>query len=220
MIKTPFTLDQFLDVFKQYNEAVFPAQILFYLVALAAMYLAIKPTATSDRWIIVILAFLWLWMGIKYHPVFFSPINKAAFLFGSAFVIQGALLLVMGVFQQKLSFRFQPNSYGWTGMALILFALLVYPLLGSALGHSYPSSPTFGLPCPTTIFTFGMLLQSSKKCPISLLIIPFLWSIIGFTAAFHFGILEDTGLLIAGLITLPMVILKNRSLNNQDRINS
>ena len=51
MIKTPFTLDQFLDVFKQYNEAVFPAQILFYLVALAAMYLAIKPTATSDRWI-------------------------------------------------------------------------------------------------------------------------------------------------------------------------
>lgn len=210
----PFSAEQFLDVFKQYNETVFPAQIILVLIALASVYLAIRPTPSSGRWISGILAFLWLWMGIVYHLVFFTAINKAAFLFGGVFVVQGFLFLVTGVFQQKLSFAFRPDLYGWTGMTLVLFALLVYPALGYIFGHSYPSSPTFGLPCPTTIFTFGMLLLCSKKCPLSILIIPFLWAIIGFMAAFNFGILEDTGLIITALIATLMIIWRNRSMSS------
>ncbi|WP_414541485.1 DUF6064 family protein [Nostoc sp. CCY0012] len=29
----------------------------------------------------------------------------------------------------------------------------MYPLIGYALGRIFPTSPTFGVPCPTTIFT-------------------------------------------------------------------
>jgi hypothetical protein len=82
--------------------------------------------------------------------------------------------------------------------------------LGYFLEHVYPQSPTFGLPCPTTIFTFGLLLLTDKNVPIAVLMIPFVWSLIGFTAAFSFGIWEDTGLLVAGLVGTALLVIRNR----------
>ncbi len=214
-MKTPFTIEQFLEVFKNYNQAVFPTQAIFYLISAIAIYLAIKPNISSDKIISIILAFFWLWMGIVYHIVFFAAINKAAYLFGGLFIIQGILFLIFGVFKSKLSFQFYPDKFGITGLILILFALVGYPLLGYFLGHVYPCSPTFGLPCPTTIFTFGLLLLSVKRCPVIILIVPFIWSIIGFLAAFQFGIVEDTGLLISGLITFSLLLFKSKSISKK-----
>jgi Family of unknown function (DUF6064) len=211
-MKPPFTLEQFLAVFKNYNQAVFPMQIVLYLISAVVIYLVIKPNPTSDKIISIILSFLWFWMGIVYHTIFFTVINKAAYLFGGLFIVQGILLLVFGVFRNRLSFQFKKDKYGITGITLIIFALIIYPVLGYFFGHIYPSSPTFGLPCPSTIFTFGLLLMNTKKCPITILIIPFIWSVIGFMAAFQFGILEDTGLIVASIIAVSLLIYRNKTL--------
>ncbi len=214
-MKPPFTLEQFLKVFENYNQAVFPMQIVLYLISAVAIYLVIKSNAKSDKIISIILSFLWLWMGIVYHIIFFTAINKAAYLFGGAFIIQAILFLVFGVFQNKLSFNFKKDKYGITGISFILFALILYAVLGYFFGHIYPSSPTFGLPCPTTIFTFGFLLLNIKRCPVAILIIPFVWSVIGFMAAFQFGIFEDTGLIVASLITTSLLIYRNKFIVNR-----
>ena len=211
-MKLPFTLEQFLDIFRQYNISVWPVQVFLVVLALVATYFLIFRKSYSDKIIVFVLAFLWLWMGIVYHLIYFSSINKAAILFGSLFIIQGLLLFYFGIMKDKLKFQFRLNRYGITGMALIMFALIVYPLLGYWLGHAYPDSPTFGLPCPTTIFTFGILLFSSSRIPFSVIIIPAIWSIIGFSAAISLGMKEDTGLLIAGLICTIMTIHKNKRL--------
>jgi len=212
-MKTPFTAAQFFEVFRNYNETVFPAQLMLYLACFSALYLIIKPVTMSGKIISGLLAFFWLWMGIVYHFIFFTAINGAAYIFGAAFLLQAVLFLAFGVFKNKLVFSFRSDIYGFTGIALILFSLVIYPILGYFLGHVYPSSPTFGLPCPTTIFTFGILLFSEKKCPVAVLIIPFLWSVIGFTAAFNFGVWEDTGLLMAGFITTALLVVRNRKYN-------
>lgn len=209
----PFTLEQFLQVFKSYNETVFPAQFGLYALAIICIYLCFKPTPTSGKVISSILAFFWLWMGVMYHLLFFTSINPLAYGFGVMFVMQGIGFLYVGVIRQQLRFQFKKGLYGMASGALVLFALVVYPVLGMALGHRYPSSPTFGLPCPTTIFTFGILLLSVKKFPYILWPIPLLWSVIGFMAAFHFGILEDTGLILSGLITLPLLIAHNQKMD-------
>ena len=211
-MRPPFTLEQFLNVFKNYNQKVFPIQVVFYLIGIIAIYLVINHNPKSGRVISTILSFLWLWMGIVYHIIFFTTINNAAYLFGGLFIIQGILLLVYGVFKNKFSFNFKKDKYGISGLSLILFALVFYPLLGYLFGHIYPYSPTFGLPCPTTIFTFGFLLLNTKKCPITILIIPFVWSIIGFMAALQFGIFEDTGLIVASLITSSLLVYRDRKL--------
>ena len=210
-MQPPFTLKQFLEVFENYNLAVFPMQIVFYLLSVIAIYFVVKPNNTSNKIISFLLSFLWLWMGIVYHIIFFTIINRAAYLFGGLFVIQGVLFLVFGVFQDRFSFSFRKDKHGIAGMILIVFSLIVYPVLGYFLDHIYPFSPTFGLPCPTTIFTFGLLLLNIKKCSIIILIIPFVWSVIGFMAAFQFGILEDTGLIVASLVNVFLLIYRNRN---------
>jgi hypothetical protein len=166
MMKVPFTSEQFFGIFKQYNEAVFPMQILFYLLALIVLYLVMRNNTLTNKVISGILSFFWLWMGIVYHLLFFTAINKAAYLFAGLFIIQGVLFFVVGVLQNKLSFKWKADFYGITGSMLLIFALIVYPVIGYALGHVYPAAPGFGLPCPTAIFTFGVLLLCDKKCAI------------------------------------------------------
>lgn len=211
-MKPEFTLEQFLEVFKTYNEGVFPMQILLYLVGITAVFSAMKPGAHSPKIVSSILAFFWLWMGIVYHLVYFTRINPLAYAFGAFFIIQGILFVVLGIFQNAFSFTFRADTNGITGVVLIAFALIIYPVTGYFLGHFYPSSPTFGLPCPTTIFTFGILLLNEKKCPPLILIIPFVWSAIGFMAAFQFGIWEDTGLIAASVISVSLLIYRNKIL--------
>jgi hypothetical protein len=48
-----------------------------------------------------------------------------------------------------------------------------------------------------------------EKILVGLLIIPVIWSLIGFTAALQLGIYEDMGLLISGIVTVFFAIKKN-----------
>ncbi|MCW5899526.1 MAG: hypothetical protein KIT10_09680 [Flavobacteriales bacterium] len=193
----PFTPEQFFDVFARYNTAVWPAQVLWNLLALVAIALVFR--RGTGPVIATILAALWLWMGIAYHWAFFAGINKVAYGFGALFVVQGLLFLVHGARRRRLSFA-RPNGVrGIAGGLLMTYGLLVYPLLGHSLGHTYPQAPTFGLPCPTTIFTLGLLLWTTSAPRWWLLLIPLLWSLIGTMAAFKLGVREDIGLLVAGI---------------------
>lgn len=205
----PFTIEQFLGVFEAYNSAVYPMQFIFVLMALIIIFLAIKPLRKSNKIISALLAFFWLWMGVGYHLLFFSLINQMAFLFGAFFIFQSAILFYSGVIEQKLSFHFRFDTLGAVGFLLIIYALVIYPLLGFVFGHIYPQLPTFGVPCPTTIFTFGILLWTDKKFPIFILVIPILWAFVGFSAAVFLNIYEDFGLLGAGVIS-TIFLLRRR----------
>ena len=208
-MRIPFTIEQFLTLFQIYNESIWPIQVFFYLIALLALVLAVKKSPYSDKMISLILAYFWLWMGIIYHMVFFSLINRAAYFFGALFIIQGLLFLYLGLIKNKLSFNLNLDFYGLTGSIFILYALALYPLIGNYLGHRYPAAPTFGAPCPTTIFTFGLLLLTDKKIPKIILLIPLLWSLIGFSAALNLQIREDFGLIIAGILGTILILIKS-----------
>jgi hypothetical protein len=196
-MQLPFSPEQFLGVFAAYNNAVWPMQIVLMIAALGTIVLALYPCAHSDRMISTILALLWIWTGIAYHLAHFSSINKAAYAFAAACIVQGGLFLWMTF---RGTMMYQPES-GWrknSGVLFLLYALAIYPLLGLLFGHTYPNAPTFGAPCPTTIFTLGMLAWT-RKAPRILLIVPIVWSVVGFSAAVTMGIYEDIGLLLAGL---------------------
>jgi hypothetical protein len=63
---------------------------------------------------------------------------------------------------------------------------------------------------PTTIFTSGILLWTRSTLPKILLVIPLLWSIIGFSAAVSLGIREDIGLLVAGVAGTTMIVIRDK----------
>ena len=208
----PFSIEEFLSVFEQYNLSVWPMQVFLYLLAVIALILVFIQKDQTNKVINSILAFFWLWMGIVYHLFNFSSINKAAYLFGVLFIVQGGLFAYVGFFRsEKLKYQFTLDFTTILGMLFILYALVIYPILAHSLGHIYPVTPTFGLPCPTTIFTFGILLFSIQRIPWYILLIPFLWSFIGFSAAMHLTIKEDFGLVVAGVLgTVALLFFKPR----------
>ena len=210
-MRIPFSRQAFFEVFEAYNLAVWPAQILLIALAVAALVTVIRPVRHGDATIAAILAAFWMWMGVVYHMVYFTAINPAAWGFGTLFVLQGLVFLLAGVYRGRLSFRYRSGAVAHLGSILILYALLIYPLLGYLLGHRYPESPTFGLPCPTTIFTFGLLLWTDRKVPYYVLIIPVLWAVVGFSAALSLGVLEDIGLLVAAVVAVGALRVRNRS---------
>ena len=141
VMEFPFTQEQFLDIFSQYNTLVFPLQIVFIALGAIALGLAIKKSQISDRLIVLILSFLWFWAGIVYHILFFSSTNPLAYIFGVLFIIEAILLLYIGVIKKPVGFSRARNRYVLLGLALMVYALIIYPVIGTYLGHGYPRLP-------------------------------------------------------------------------------
>ena len=74
-----------LAKFARLNPAIWPMQVVAYLMVLAALFLVARKFKYSDRIVAAILAFFWIWMGIIYHMLHFSVINPAARVFGVFF---------------------------------------------------------------------------------------------------------------------------------------
>jgi len=206
MISPQFSAQQFLSVLAQYNEAVWPMQLVFNGVALLCVGLLFCAQPWASRMISLLLAGLWLWMALAYHLAFFSQINPAAWWFGILFLLGGMAFDWFGVVDDKLRFHASNDAWALTGAALLLVAIVIYPVVGYALGRRYPAAPTFGLPCPTTIFTIGVLLFARAPAPRMVFVVPVLWSVIGALAAVWLEIAEDLWLLAAGAAGVAAVI--------------
>ena len=93
----------------------------------------------------------------------------------------------------------------------MVYAAAIYPLFGLEMGQLPNQLPMFGVtPCPVTIFSFGMLLLT--RAPVSrwLLVIPFLWSLVGGSAAIFLRVPQDWALLMAGIVSLALLIVRDR----------
>jgi hypothetical protein len=87
----PFTIAAFLQVFQDYNTAIWPVQIIALalgLIPLAALY-----WGREDKFRLapVALAALWAFVGFWYHLTFFVWINPVAPVFAGLFVVQALL---------------------------------------------------------------------------------------------------------------------------------
>jgi hypothetical protein len=171
----PFTLEQFYGVFRDYNEAVWPAQLFLVLIALASIMLALRPRRWSGAGVSAILGLLWAWIAVAYHLSFFTRISPAAYVFAAVSMAGAAVFIWQGVIRRRLQFEWMPGMRAYVGAALMVFALVAYPVWSAYAGHRYPATPTFGLPCPTTIFTVGLLAFAVPPTPRSPLVVPMLW---------------------------------------------
>src|SRR4030042_3132294 len=125
IMSLPFTVEEFLKVFEDYNLAIWPMQVISYLLALVALFVVYRKRGTSGKIIFFLLSFYWVCMGLVYHLIFFSRINKAAYIFGILFLIQGVLFFFIGAFKSRISFRFRPDVFCAAGGILILYAMIL-----------------------------------------------------------------------------------------------
>jgi hypothetical protein len=193
----PFTREQFFDLFAAYNGMLWPALVALWVTSVVMTALLCSSRRPPDRWISGLLAVHWIWSALAYHIAFFSRINPAAWLFAALFLLQAAFVFWWGVVQGRLWFA--PWRSAWAPVAWSLIAYsLVYPGINAVQHLSLSRIPAFGVPCPTTIFTAGVLLLATPRSW-RLSIIPVMWSVIGGSAAILLGVQADYALPIAGI---------------------
>ena len=207
-MQLPFTKEQFFDLFAAYNGTLWPALVALWIVSVVASVLLLSPRRPPDRWISAVLAAHWIWSALAYHVAFFARINPAAWVFAALFLLQGALFFWWGVVQGRLSFAPWRNAWAPVAWVLIAYSLL-YPGINAVQHFSVSRIPAFGVPCPTMIFTAGMLMLATPRSW-RLSIIPVMWSVIGGSAANLLAVRADYALPIAG-IALAVFSLQRQS---------
>lgn len=190
----PFTRDAFFEVFGHYNMTVWPLIILFYLLCVVATGFLARARDTSGCYILLVLAAMWLVNAILYHGIFFRSINPAAVIFSAAFLLQTVLFATHAARKNPPRFS-SDGTQGKIGLSLVMFSAVIYPAWGFLAGHAWPQVPAFGVaPCPTTIFTAGILLMGAWRETRWLRIIPALWAGLGGSAAILLGVPQDYSL--------------------------
>lgn len=205
-MQLPFTGDEFFGVFRSYNTAVWPAQVILTLLAFLAIGFIVARRSWSSSAVSAVLALLWLWMGVAYHLAFFTAVNPLAYGFAALSIAGGLLFAWQGVVHRRVEFALSKSLRTAVGIALLSFALVAYPIWATYAGHPYPELPTFGLPCPTTIFTIGLLALASGVGLRTILVVPILWSLVGSQAAFLLDVRPDLGLLVAGIVAIVLFV--------------
>jgi hypothetical protein len=204
----PFSKAEFFDAFASYNLAVWPAQWALSALGLAIVGGALSGRGFGARFAYWSLGALWIWMAAAYHIAHFAAINPAARVFAALYIAAGALFIWRGSRSKAPLFRCRRDVRGVVGFGAAAFGLLVYPLLNPLFGHHYPAAPGFGLPCPTTIFTLGVLSWAEPAPERKILAVPILWAFIGSTAAILLGVAQDYVLLATGLWGLALLAPK------------
>ena len=204
-MELPFTAEQFFGVFRAYNTTLWPVQLFLLSMAGLDIVLVMWSRRWSGAGVSAILAFLWGWMGLAYHLAFFTSISTPAFALAAVFLVGALVFFWNGVIQRRLDFRWQAGARGVTALLLVVFALVVYPAWSHFAGQPYLETPTFGLPCPTTIFTMGLLACLVRPYPRSVLVVLLLWSLAGVQAAFLLSVPQDIGLAVVAVVGLVLV---------------
>lgn len=194
-MRLPFTGTQFLDLFAAFNSAAWPVVVLLWAATLVAVVQLMRGRASS-RGLALLAAVHWGWSGAVYHAGFFTRINPAAWLFAVVFLIQAVGFLVLGVFTRRLTFDWGRTPRHALAGLFFVYAL-AYPALVVAAGHHLPAAPAFAVPCPTTLFTAGLLLAAKPPWPRALLVAPIAWSLVGGSAALVLGMTPDVMLFAA-----------------------
>lgn len=151
-----------------------------------------------------------------FYWIFYSPLNGLAGFDGAMFVLQGVLWFVAGVARSDLVFRPRWKAFSILGGLSMVYALALYPIIGVLSGHVFPAAPVFGIaPCPTTIFTFGLLLWTQGRAPKYLLFVPLAWSLAAWPGALSMGVIEDLAMPVTAVVGAALIFWRDRTSSRQ-----
>lgn len=169
-----FSPRTYYRLFELHNAAVWPAHLAALAAGLAVILLLWRPTPARGRLAALVLAAAWLFVAWSYHLLRYATINWAAVYIAAAFALQ-ALLLVLAAAAGDSAPGAGSERRRRIGLALVLFAVLLHPLVGPLLGRDWSQAEIFAIaPDPTVLATLGAVLTAARRRWV-LLPLPLLW---------------------------------------------
>ena len=185
----PYTAEVYFAAMAEYHVALFPAVVVAALLPVVALALALRPPTgregLSARIVGALLAAVWVWVGAVHQLQVMAGLNFMAPVYGIAWIVQGALIVVTCTLLGRVRFRVAGDVRGWIGLALALIGLVAYPLAALALGADWRGLPLAGTaPDPTAVFTAGLLLTARERPPLHLFVLPLGWAGVAAVSAY------------------------------------
>jgi hypothetical protein len=206
----PFDADALFASLAYYHATFWPLQWLALIGAAAAIALPTAAPAHGERASLLLLATAWLWVGLAWHIATFAEINFAAPIYGALFVVEGALL-AWAAARGRVALRFRHHRRHLIGLGLALAALIGYPIIDRLGGVPWTAVRLPGAaPCPTALWTLGLLLLAEGRPPAGLMLLPVLWTVAAAATGWVLGIEQDQLLPLAVATALVVALWPER----------
>lgn len=216
--------NEWWNVLQNYNTTVFPAQIVFYLLALITLGVFLQqPAKIANRVIKAFFVLSFGWIGSVFFLLLGQDLpahNAQAFLFLSL-----AALFALQLFDDNVQFELPQRGWRRSVTLIACGLVLSYPLLSILLGR--PASRwiipgTF--PCPSAalalVFMATTLPRKRRGLYLITLSLLLLWAI-PFPIMIQipqFGAYEDGIMLLMGIYNLVMLALNWQRKNNKEEV--
>ncbi|MGH6858980.1 MAG: DUF6064 family protein [Phyllobacterium sp.] len=165
-------------MFELHNAALWPLQAGMLVAGLAMIVLAVRRPAVHGRWIALVLAVIWAFVGWSFVWSRYAAINWAVAYLVPLFALQSVLLALVALLPGGVACG-RRDFACWIGLALAGMALILYPLLPWLSGAPSSQAEIFGLaPDPTAIGTMGLLLLAQGRWLPLLFIVPLCWCLV------------------------------------------
>lgn len=193
---TPYSREIYLDLIGHFNQAVWPLQLVAILLTFLILYAGLRLRPTHLRWGVIGLGVAWLSSGMLFLRHYYASLNWAGEYFGYLFVLQGGFLLGAGWFIKV----WEGTNQLWQDrvhQALLLFAMIGYPIMGLMMGRPLTQIELLALiPTPTLLATFALLSLASNRVRFGLLMIPLVWGGISFSFSWTLQMMEAFAILV------------------------
>ncbi|WP_312550862.1 DUF6064 family protein, partial [Massilia sp.] len=171
----------------------------------------VRGAGRAGRLAAALLALAWLWVAWAYHAQRYADINLAAPFFAIGFALQAVLLAWLATRHRAPAIVSWRSPLGAFAFALVLLALLLYPLFALFEEHGWRQAEVFGIaPDPTVAATLGMLLL--WRAPWFLWPLPLLWCAVSGATLNELGVAQAWVLPAAGVLALAAGIAAHRGL--------
>lgn len=175
---------------ENYNEAIWPAQLVALAAGLVLLWLAADWRANGGRWMAGLLALAWLCVAWAFHWERYTSINWAAQYVAMAFALQAFLLIILGVLRRDAPVPAASIAQG-VGWLMAGVGIVLYPLAVLVGGRPWAQAEVFAvMPEPTALATLGLVLASHELSPVrrwALAIIPVLSLLLGAATLWTFS---------------------------------
>jgi hypothetical protein len=169
-----------------YNEAVAPAQAL--TIGLGLAILAALVRGGGIRFPAIALGAIWLWVSYAFLWERFATINWPISYVVPFTVLQGLMLIGIGVAGAGLALPASRNIAAAAGLTLFAAAVILYPFIAPLLDRPWAAAEIFGLmPDPTAVATLAFLAVASGRARWLLMIVPILWCAISSVTLWTMG---------------------------------
>jgi hypothetical protein len=203
-----------LELFTRYNNDLWPVHVVAYLLAVPLVWAIATqtPSLRVRRMPALLLGILLIWLGVVFQGLYATDVSRPLGIAYAVLFVLGGLAMIGAWMRGDLLVNDRsPRFSRLVGVAAIGYALLVYPILGYALGHGWPESPLFGMaPCPTVIALFGVLALAQPH-PRHLFVLPIVWTLLATGPAVDRGVWEDVGMVVFGVAALIAAVRDARA---------